>query len=296
MFGSKRTAVLAFTIVLGVGALSPVTAGPASASVPGLGRFEAVSVRDSTPARSVTATCPAGRRLVGTGAQITGGGGQVGIEVMRPNGDEFTAPTSNTVVAREIDEYLGNWSVTAYAICANPLPGLSRHVARTDRDSAENKDVTATCQDNKQLVGTGAEITEGGGKVVFDDLRPNGGTLTAPTAFTATADEADDFPGDWSVTAYAICANPLPGLTRYSATSVSDPTDHKSVSQMCPAGKKLTGLGGEITGALGEAVFDSLFPNGTPLTAPTTSNVGVSEEDPFDSNWRVTAYAICANT
>jgi hypothetical protein len=43
---------------------------------------------------------------------------------------------------------------------------------------------------------------------VVDDFRPNGSTTTAPTAVTVGAYEEDAFAGNWTVTAYAICATP----------------------------------------------------------------------------------------
>ncbi|MDG4759845.1 hypothetical protein [Micromonospora sp. WMMD710] len=41
---------------------------------------------------------------------------------------------------------------------------------------------------------------------VVDDFRPNGGPATAPTTVDSGAYEEDAFAGNWSDTAYAICA------------------------------------------------------------------------------------------
>jgi hypothetical protein len=99
---------------------------------------------------------------------------------------------------------------------------------------------------------------------------------------------------NWSVTGYATCANPLPGLVRISATSASNSTDFRSITATCPAGKQLTGTGYEINGATGEAVVDDLRPNGGPAIAPTAVTIGSYEEDAYASNWSAIAYAICA--
>lgn len=44
------------------------------------------------------------------------------------------------------------------------------------------------------------------GEGVVDDFRPNGGPATAPTSAASGAYEEDVFAGNWSDTAYAICA------------------------------------------------------------------------------------------
>ncbi len=128
----------------------------------------------------------------------------------------------------------------------------------------------------------------------MDDLRPNGGVAVAPTAVTVGVYEADPFAGNWSVTAYAICANPVAGLVRASAASASNSSDFRSVTASCPSGKRLTGAGFELAGATGEAVIDDFRPNGGPAAAPTNVLSGAYEEDAFAGNWSNTAYAICA--
>jgi hypothetical protein len=185
-------------MVLGLVASVLATAGPASAAVPGLVRIVASSPSNSADPKTVTATCPAGKRLVGTGAEITGGLGEVVIDDLRPN----PGLTANTVTAYEADPLAANWRVTAYAICANPLPGLERRTASSASNSVDPKAATATCPSGKRLTGLGGEITGGLGEVVLDDLRPNAGL----TASTVTAYEEDPLATSWRVTAYAICA------------------------------------------------------------------------------------------
>ncbi|WP_405064521.1 hypothetical protein OG474_23475 [Kribbella sp. NBC_01505] len=87
------------------------------APLPGLQRVSATSVSDSTNYKSVTATCPAGKKVVGTGHEITGAQGQVYLDDVAPN----PALTSVRVDAWEDqDGTAGNWSITAYAVCATP--------------------------------------------------------------------------------------------------------------------------------------------------------------------------------
>jgi hypothetical protein len=59
------------------------------------------SAADSSSMKTSTATCPAGKQLVGAGANINSGGPRVVIDEIKPNGSANTAPTSVTVKAVE---------------------------------------------------------------------------------------------------------------------------------------------------------------------------------------------------
>ncbi|MEV1111165.1 hypothetical protein [Micromonospora sp. NPDC049751] len=290
-FGARASVPV--LILLATGAvLAP--ASPASAAVPGLVRIAATSVSDSADFHSVTATCPVGKVLTGTGYELNGVTGEGVVDDLRPNGGVATAPTAVTVGAYETEAFAGNWSVTAYAICANPLPGLVRVSTAGVSNSADYRSVTATCPVGKVLTGTGYELNGVTGEGVVDDFRPNGGVATAPTAVTVGAYESDATTLNWSATAYAICANPLAGLVRASTVGASTSADFRSVTATCPVGKVLTGAGYELNGVTGEGIVDDFRPNGGPATAPTSAASGAYEEDAFAGNWSDTAYAICA--
>ncbi|WP_327030608.1 hypothetical protein OG989_12665 [Micromonospora sp. NBC_01740] len=293
---ARRLRPHAFTLILGVAVAAGVVvpATPASAAVPGLVRIAATSASDSTDFRSVTATCPVGKVLTGTGYELNGATGEAVVDDLRPNGGPATAPTAVTVGAYEAEAFAGNWSLTAYAICANPVAGLVRVLATTASDSNDFRSVTAACPAGKVLIGTGYELNGVMGEGVVDDFRPNGGPAAAPTSVFVGAYEADAFAGNWSATAYAICANPLAGLARIAAVSPSDSNDFHSVAAACPIGKVLTGAGYALDGIMGEGVVDDFRPNGGPAAAPATVTSGAYEEDVFTGNWTNTAYAICA--
>ena len=299
MSGQRRTrssAASSFLVALCLATVATlvVPATPASAAVPGLVRIATVSANNSLDFRSVTATCPVGKRLVGTGYEINGATGEVVIDDLRPNGGPALAPNAVTVGAYEADAFAGNWNITAYAICAFSLVGLARIAAVSATNSLDFRSVTATCPAGKRLLGTGYEINGATGEAVVDDFRPNGGPALAPNAVTVGAYEADAFAGNWNITAYAICAFPIAGLARVSAVSATNSANFRSVTATCPAGKVLTGGGYEVNGATGEAVVDDFRPNGGPITAPTLMNAGAYEEDAFSGNWSVTSYGICA--
>jgi hypothetical protein len=293
---SMRLAGMSLVLFLGLAGSLLATTSPAAAAVPGLVRVSATSASDSLDFKSVTATCPVGKALIGTGYQINGATGEVVVDDFRPNGGPAAAPTSLFVGAYEEDPFAGNWTITAFAICANPLPGLVRIASTGASGSLDFQSVTATCPAGKALLGTGYELNGALGEAVVDDFVPSGGTAAAPTSLFVGAYEADpNFLGNWTITAYAICANPLPGLVRIAVTSAFDSADFHSANAVCTAGKVLTGAGFELNGATGEAVVDDFVPSGGTATPPTGIFVGAYEADPdFLPSWEVTAYAICA--
>lgn len=78
-------------------------------------RVAASSLSNSVGAKTVTASCPAGTRVHGVGAQLDGAFGAVLLDDLRPN----TGLLSGTATAVERGPYAGNWSVTVFVICSS---------------------------------------------------------------------------------------------------------------------------------------------------------------------------------
>ncbi len=171
--------------------------------LPGYQLVEAVSPNDNSSPKSVTATCPAGKRLIGAGGRVDAPGSHVPMQQFTPN------PALTSVTATGVEDEAGtnaNWSVTAQALCATAPPGLQLVSATSEFHSeGEVKAVSASCPAGKNLLGTGAGILGGAGQVAFDDVLPNA-TLTR--VLVTGVEDQNGFAGDWGVTAYAICANP----------------------------------------------------------------------------------------
>jgi hypothetical protein len=154
--------------------------------------------------------CPAGKQVIGAGGAITiftdsgeieGTRGDVNIEDIKPN----AALTSVTVLAREHEGGTAEtWGVRAYAMCADPPDGLEL-VTETSEPDSDPASATAICPAGKNLQGTGGEISPGTGQVGIDDLRPNA-ALNRVTV--AGLEDETGLQSNWTVTAYAICANP----------------------------------------------------------------------------------------
>ncbi len=171
-----------FTGVWSVAAIAHCAFSP-----PGLARVTATSASNSLD-KSVTATCPAGKNVIGVGGEITGGGGEVIMDVLAPD----STLTSVTVTGNEdTSTFGGSWSILAHAICANPLAGLVRVNAATASNSTD-KGITVVCPAGKVVVGSGADINPATGEVVIDDI--NAGV----TSVSMFANEEDPFLSPWT--------------------------------------------------------------------------------------------------
>jgi hypothetical protein len=94
---------------------SVIGVGPRGApGVSGLEVLTVASATDSSQTKSVTATCPAGKRVVGGGARATGAGvTEVSVT------ENYPASTNQwTASAREVNAVGGSWSLSVYALCA----------------------------------------------------------------------------------------------------------------------------------------------------------------------------------
>ncbi len=294
---TTRVIGLAVAVVVGLVGSLAIIATPAGAAVPGLIRVSATSGSTSDDTKTMVVACPAGKQLVGTGARIDGGGGEVGLTSLWPDGSSTVAPTSVTAIAQEADPISGNWTLTVYGICASPLPGLVRISERSIANQSEDfKLATPMCPSGKFVVGTGFSIVHGRGQVAVGAVHPKTptGDGSMPNMVYVNAAESDPYSETWTVYAFAICATPPAGLTVYTAETRSDSVDKFVVAQ-CPFGKRLLGAGIlEPHGPFGHLVLAELAPNGGPTTAPDSVRVTQYEEDAVAFDWGFEAYAICA--
>jgi hypothetical protein len=93
--------------------------GPAGPAIAGLEIVSASSVIDDTNPKTVTATCPTGKILLGGGAQITNSAGNNNIALFASY-PSATDTWTGTGVAT--DPNVGTWSLSAHAICAVVQP------------------------------------------------------------------------------------------------------------------------------------------------------------------------------
>ena len=163
------------------------------------GRIQVIATSGSSSVdKFVTATCPAGKRLVASGADVLSGRGNVMIEQMVPD----LTTNSVTVLGHEQNPTPDNWQDRASAVCADPLPGLVRVFTTSASNSTNSKTATASCPAGTVLTGTGAETLSSGGQAAVESIEPN----AFINGVTARGTEIRPTSLNWTVTAFAICA------------------------------------------------------------------------------------------
>jgi hypothetical protein len=306
----RRPAIAAIVAALAV------TVPAASAAVPGYERITAKSSDDSERPKQATARCKPGKRVVGIAGQVYSYNypngepyGEAAPDMFFPN-QPIGGGTNLTEVTVHADEDANgtpfNWSVTAQAICAAPLPGLELADDFVFSDSPfPYKKAYADCPAGKKVIGAAADVIGGGGRVVLEDVTPN----EALTSVSVTAWEAQGGTDQlWGVTAYAICAQAPPGLERVESYPQPDHSwTMRFVTAKCPQGKVMLGVGGDIshgggqggdtTGGAGQVLLRGLIvlPGATPSTDDDFVYFRAYEdEDGTTRVWRPGTYAICA--
>jgi hypothetical protein len=89
-------------------------AGPAGpAGLSGAERVEATSPSNSTTTRTMTVTCPTGKRLFGGGVRLNPVLAQLAVQQSFPDNDNVYRASVREVTATAL-----NWSVTVFAVCA----------------------------------------------------------------------------------------------------------------------------------------------------------------------------------
>jgi hypothetical protein len=149
----------------------------------------------------------------------------------------------------------------------------------------------------------------GGAKV----LAPSGGSTYgnallqalvpgASTYFAQAVEKRDGYSGDWALSAYAVCAAVPASLGVEIAHRVSDdeveflpPFEYvNDVAAPCPAGKRITGTGGILSGVTGGVSFQQIRPNQQGAYSFVQGVQAALEDGVDDTGFTVTAYAVCA--
>jgi hypothetical protein len=269
-------------------AVAAGTATPAHA-VPGLAQVTNTTVADSNVFKGVSVDCPAGKLAVGGGASIGGGGAGVAVTHFAPlpGGTGFGAKAYE-----DKDGFVGNWTLTVHAVCADPLAGYEIKEATSLPGSPSEASMVAFCSAGKQLLGTGAEVSPGRGDVILTGSIP---IVSAPNGVRAVGQETEGgFLDNWTVSAWAICADPVPGHTVVAATTPIDSPPLKAALVTCPAGTAAHGTGMHISGGVGEVHLAEIVLAPSPV--PTVVRALAYEDwTGYANGWRVRTYAICAN-
>lgn len=268
-FYRRLPMVLALTIGL-------VAGSRVEAFSPALSYVQDVTAYNASPWKVARAACPFGQSVLGGGAVITGGQGQVAIQAAFPTHDDGLGQDVYIVKAAAFENSTDSWSVTAAAYCT-PSTVSTKVLQSTLFDSTAIKSVTIQCPYPLKVVGMGGELSKQDydhptndpetipipGKrsgVVFQGFDVNAG-LTAVTAYAveeaAALDPEYDYTGDWKLVAFATCASEayFSGLERRSLRDSGGDiyNPELSVNISCSPGKKLMAIGDRVEDyAMGE--------------------------------------------
>jgi hypothetical protein len=291
------TTVAVAVLVAGTAVAWPAPAG----AVTGRTLVTVTSISDSNN-KSVTAECPAGKKVIGSGGQILSGRGQVHITDMIPSANLTSVTVGGGERVAFGGSYTYDWQVVAQAMCApaTSVPDLERVEAVGYEPGSGpyahtgGKVALAVCPYQKQLYGTGFEFNDAYGKVFLQKLRPNPGLDWVEAA--AKPNESG-LPA-WSLTAYAICGAPRTTMTLVPALSADDPNDSKGVTTNgCASGTTLAGTGAYIDPETPYMFLDrmSLDLLADQATISAWENQPGNYTSTNGPNWRLTGYAVCVS-
>jgi len=147
---------------------------------------------------SATATCPAGKQVIGAGGYVSGGSPYI-LDSIDPASD--LSGVFVEAIGDETTPIDGSaWGVHAVAVCVNPVPG-QRLVSATTGASAANKTKSVRCPRGTRVHGTGGGLTGALGEAHLDRL--------APGSTSVDIDARHDITGartSWEAYVFAICA------------------------------------------------------------------------------------------
>jgi hypothetical protein len=294
-FSAGRGTALVAALVLIAGALIAVqlAAAKPAAAVPGLIRIQGdVSATDPAPAKTVRANCPAGLRVVGGGGWAFNttrvDEAKVALTALVPvhpaTGVDYYE-VSGQAVNRSTNS---NWWLQAWALCANPIDGLSIQPVTSGAKAA---DVQAICPAGQAPIGGGGRVNTPAGHVSLQGVSANGARVV-----TWAAPDTAAYTGTWTLTSYAICARPLAGANDVQAKSTgAADAPVKAVTNFsgCAPGTRVHGVFGGIERPTRPGlVLSKFFPEGS----LNSVGIGASDTQSPVTDWRpVVALSHCAN-
>jgi hypothetical protein len=277
-----------------VGALgSAVSAAPASAAVPGLlPPLTVESNFNSTVYKSVRVFCPPGTQVIGGGYQLVGAEGAVVLDDFIPSPDNLLVGAGEIVGPGESSDDSGTdapWKIVATVMCASTMPDYSIQPATSDFTSARPKSANAVCPPGRAVIGGGASLSNGLGQVSIQAL------VIGQSHVSAKADEdADTYSGNWSVTAYAICAATAP-FGFHVAEQVRLTTElGQTTTAFCPSGE--TAIGGGWIQSDPAFGVDRYITSSTISTSPDPGVTVAAVELSRGPEWSLRADTVCVRT
>lgn len=262
-----------------LGAAAPAAATVANATV---------AAPAGTIMINAVATCPGGQYLTGAGGAVVNGNGDVTLTDIIP---DTVARTVTVWGHANGGAAPAAYQVRAQAIClpGPPPPNYQLVVSRGPAGPAAWNSQPVACPAGTNLLGLGASLDGANGNVLYQTIRP-----TSLTDGLVQAGAAAGFGGSWQLTAYAMCASPVPGFTPLplsSATGLTNSVTPKATpGPVCPAGTVTTGVGGTVSrSALGNVMLSEVTSN----AAQDQPTGGADEDGLYLPTWNLTTHNIC---
>lgn len=280
----RRLAVVALYALAALSGTGAVAA-PAGAAPPGPQYVHSSSPEDTDAAKSWLVPCPRGTVAISGGAFLGGDTAAVHIDTLRPvlDGQFFEAAAAAVPSRRQ-----GPWGLHVYAICVEPPPGLV-YLPAVWSPSYDSplRTALAICPAGRQLLGFGGRAAvESGRNVALTAMFPAANlSRVVVQSYALEGGETED----WTAEAYAVCADPVPGMHVVQLTVGPDSVDNKYAAASCGVGH-LRAIGAAIF-AGGQAWYRALYPQ-----ADLSAGIVLPGADPtgMAGNWWVNASAICA--
>jgi hypothetical protein len=148
--------------------------------------------------KGISADCPDGTVLTGTGWELDGGAGQILVESVIPTEDSVTV-NGYEVDAGGSGQYLNPWEVRAYATCVTEPSGYEIY-SETGSSTSDDKNGHANCLGGRESLGGGFYLSGPRGRINNINMIP-----TSPAVQTY-ATEVVSTTNSWPIQTYAICA------------------------------------------------------------------------------------------
>jgi len=167
------------------------------------GMISGLQLMETTAGPSISdkfpiAVCPVGKLAFGGGYKVEDGYGLASIDELR-----FDTALGWVQATSYANGAVGNYSLTAQAICGTPVASMSLVSWTTATNSISPKtETTPACPAGTQTSGIGGAITGALGAASIDTLipKPQLGTVEI------TVREVGAYPGNWNVLVQAVCA------------------------------------------------------------------------------------------
>jgi len=306
----RRTASTLVAAAILTTGLSLASAPEAGAAAPAPTIHESTTPSSSASPKSAVVYCPAGTAILGGGAQILGGDGQVAITAAYPMFNPLAAPAQQrsfrVLAAEDKNGTASAWGLTASVYCTSQT-ATTVVSAQSPLSSAPVKSVPVNCPEGMYVVGAGGYVTVGSTPDPLFDAQVNLVSFRPTPALTGVVARGtepggildDQYAGVWRVTAVAVCGYlyAFDGLELRSSTVSPwlDATDLDARTEVwCTKGKRLVAAAADLADDTANTYLDWAIRSNLADTKVSAS-VHLNAEMGISSSSDLTVYGICVD-